>query len=178
MKRVSLLMMSLLAATIPVPATSAAAYRPDPQTAKHRLGFSGATISIREEYPPGWPIANRTFSLTGANGVRRSLPLHPGGGTAGNQSLNLFVTEGTDGDHYLLTSERDCIEFDPVRVTAKGCLKRPPCANNHLSGATYLGRFDWMNGIDPPKGEFRLAFRFLGPEDALESGSCAATPPS
>lgn len=175
MKRIAFLIATLLAPPVPSPAASTTVPGPGPHTASHRLGFSGATVAIREEYPNGWPVAERTFSLTGANGFTRRLPLHPAGGKAGNGSLNLFVRNG--GDHYLLTGERDCVEFDPVRVTVKRCVERPPCANDHVTGATYLGRFAWMNGIEPPKGEFRLAFRFLGSEDALESGSCPSAPP-
>lgn len=144
-----------------------------PQIATHRLGFSGATVSVREEFQRGWPIAKRTFSLTGANGRTRQLPLHAGGGAAGNQSLNLFKAAD---DRYLLTSEKDCVEFDPVRVRARYCEKRPPCADQVVQKATYLGRFDWMNGFAPPKGEFGLGFRFLSPEDAAESGSCPPQP--
>jgi hypothetical protein len=79
----------------------------------------------------------------------------------------------TADDRYLLTSERDCVEFDPVQVKARYCVSRPPCAGQTVQNATYLGRFDWMNGFDPPKGGFSLGFRFLGFEDAAESGSCS-----
>jgi hypothetical protein len=147
----------------------AAAPHVQPQIAAHRLDFSGALISVREEFPRGWPIARRTFSLSGANGQKRQLPLHEGGGTAGNQSLNLFKVAD---DRYLIISEKDCVEFDPVRITARYCAHRPPCAGQTVSNATYLGRFDWMNGYDPPKGVFRLGFRYLGFDDAVEDGSC------
>jgi hypothetical protein len=138
--------------------------------ATYKLGFSGATVSIREDIGrSAWPIARQTFILAGANGRTRKFPLHEGGGAAGNDSLNLFWVAQ---DKYFLTSERDCVEFDPVSVQASECLRRPPCENGVVRGLTYLGRFDWMNGFDPPKGVFRFDFRFLPFMDAAESGSC------
>lgn len=141
-----------------------------PQVATHRLGFSGAIVSIREEFPGGWPIAHRTLQLRTASGRTRQIRLQPGGGRAGNQSLNLFKV---GEDHFLIASEKDCVEFDPVKGTIGNCATRPPCRDGHLVGPTFLGRFDWMNGFDPPKGDFGLGFRFLGFEDAAESQSCA-----
>ena len=140
-------------------------------TASHRLGFSGAVVSIIESNRR-WPVADRTFTLRGANGQVRRLPLHKGGGKAGNTSLNLFLA---DQDRYFVISERDCIEFDPIRVKVRYCSKRPQCNGGSISGPKYLGRFDWMNGYDPPKGSFQLAFRYLPAEDATESGSCPAS---
>jgi hypothetical protein len=174
MRRLILLFVLLSGAPTALRAAVGGASMP-PQTASHLFGFSGATLSIREAYPQGWPVAQRTFLLRGPSGRRRGLPLHPGGGKAGNQSLNLFKA---DGDRYLLTSERDCVEFDPIRLTAGSCVAPPLCAGGHLVGATYLGRFDWMNGFDAPKGDFGLAFRFLGFEDADESGSCPKPAPA
>ena len=41
-----------------------------------------------------------------------------------------------------------------------------------MGGLTYLGRFDWMNALDPPRGAFQFGFRFLPFTDADENGSC------
>jgi hypothetical protein len=142
-----------------------------PQVATHRLDLSGAVISIREEFPDGWPIAQRTLLLRTASGRTREVRLQPGGGTAGNQSLNLFKVAD---DQYLIASEKDCVEFAPVGGTVRNCRVRPPCRDGNLIGPTFLGRFDWMNGYDPPKGDFGLGFRFLGFEDAAESQACSS----
>jgi hypothetical protein len=137
--------------------------------AAYELGFSGATVSIRKSVRRAWPIAQQTFILSGANGHTRTLRLHEGGGSAGNDSLNLFWAAQ---DKYFLISARDCVEFDPISIRANECSKRPPCEGGVVQRLTYLGRFDWMNGFDPPKGAFRLAFRFLPFVDAAEGGSC------
>lgn len=147
------------------------------RVASHKLGFSGATLSIRESFgQTGWPIANRTFILIGANGHRRELKLARAGGTAGNQSLNLFwagkAGDVTGSDKYFVISEMDCVEFDPIRMEAKFCLTRPPCESGKVRGLVYLGRYDWMNGYDPPKGLFGWNFRFLPFTDAWESEAC------
>lgn len=129
---------------------------------------------MRESYgQTNWPIAQRVFILTGPDGHTQNLRLHDGGGTARNSSLNLFVAAD---DRYLLVSERDCVEFDPIKLRAVYCKRRPPCDGGAVQGLIYLGRFDWMNGYDPPNGAFGLAFRFLPFQDALESGSCPAQP--
>lgn len=140
--------------------------------ASHKLGYSGATVSIRERNRH-WPVADRTFILVGANGRTRTLPLQKGGGKMGNASLNLYAA---GQDRYLVVSERDCVEFDPVEVTARYCSARPPCDHGDIQGLQFIGRFDWMNGFDPPKGRFQFAFRYLPAEDAVESGSCPAKP--
>jgi hypothetical protein len=161
-----------------VPAAIARHARPpggDTHVASYGFGFSGATVAIREDYKRhGWPIAERSFILTGANGRKHSLPLHKGGGAAKNWSLNLFWAgnDGSGSDQYFLISEQDCVEFDPVAMNAKMCLKRPPCGLHGVADLTYLGRFDWMNGFDPPDRTFAFAFRFLPFMDAAESGSC------
>jgi len=138
--------------------------------ASHLLEFSGAIVSVEEDYRhTAWPIARRIFLLKGANGRRIALRLHVGGGKAENDSLNLFRAAN---DSYFLTSERDCVEFNPVKVSAGYCATRPFCRARRIVGLSYLGRFDWMNGFDPPKGLFRLRFRYLSAEDAIENDSC------
>jgi len=96
-------------------------------------------------------------------------------GKAENESLNLFFDSKSQSSFFLV-SEKDCVQFDPVAVHAEYCTKRPACEKGHVAGLTYLGRFDWMNGNDPPKGTFGMAFRFLPLEDAWESGSCPKKP--
>ena len=137
--------------------------------ASHTLEFSGAIVSVEEDYRHVWPAAQRTFVLEGANGRTVLLQLHAGGGNAGNDSLNLYKETGQE---YFLVSERDCVEFDPVKVRAKACAIRSTCHAGNGVGLEYLGRFDWMNGFDPPLGRFELRFRFLSREDAAEGGSC------
>lgn len=140
------------------------------RVADHKLGFSGATVSVREDHRhTKWPAAERAFTLVGANGERRQLPLR-----TGSASLNLW--EIAD-DRYVLTGEGDCIQFDPIRVRARYCAKPPPCVNGAVTDARFIGRFDWMNGYDPPKGEFHFDFRF-GPFQDAAPGGCPAPPPS
>jgi len=149
---------------------TAALAGPSGSGATHRLGFSGATITIREH---GLPVTNRTFVLRGASGGTARLRLAAGSRQEPSPSLNLFKFAS---DRYLLTSSSDCIEFDPIAVLARRCISMPPCRDGKVEGATYLGRFGWMNGYEPPRGEYTLRFRFLGFEDAAEDQSCASAP--
>jgi hypothetical protein len=134
---------------------TAALAGPSGSGATHRLGFSGATITIRE------------------HGLPARLRLAAGSRQEPSPSLNLFKFAS---DRYLLTSSSDCIEFDPIAVLARRCISMPPCRDGKVEGATYLGRFGWMNGYEPPRGEYTLRFRFLGFEDAAEDQSCASAP--
>jgi len=139
--------------------------------ARHQLGFSGATISVREDHRrTKWPAAERTFILVGANGQTRRTPLHTGSGP-----LSLWAIED---DRYVLIGEDDCVEFDPIRITARHCASLPPCLRGHLTGGSFIGRFDWMNGYDPPMGDFHFDFRFGPPEDAAPGGDCPVIPTS
>jgi hypothetical protein len=142
------------------------------RTARHTLEFSGAVVAVTQRFR-AWPIADRTFTLTGLDGRVLSLRLHKGGGALGNTGVNLFAA---DGDRYYVLSERDCVEFDPVRFVARYCAYRPACESGSVSGLRYLGRFDWMNGFDRPGRTFGLAFRYLPAEDAVEAGSCPTGP--
>lgn len=138
--------------------------------ASYKLGFSGATVSIRENSRESeWPVASRTFILVGVDGRVLTLQLQKGGGLAENSDINLF---SADLGNYLIVSERDCVEFDPVKLTARYCVNRPSCKSGKVQGLNYVGRFGWMNGYDPPRGTFQLGFRFLTVEDAVESGAC------
>jgi hypothetical protein len=105
------------------------------------------------------------LSLRLPSGKVRKIALQDGGGAAQNQSLNLYHREQ---DRFLLVSERDCIAIDPVKGTVGKCRKTIVCSE----ARTYVGRFDWMNGYDPPNGRFGLRWRFLPAYDAMESGGC------
>jgi hypothetical protein len=154
------------------------------RVAGHLLDFSGALVSIREDYThTRWPVARRTFILRGANGHIVRLALADGG--AGElSSLNLYARNpghrGQRDGHYLVIGVRDCIDLDPVAVKAAFCAVRPTCqpGASGPSGLTFVGRFDWMNGFDPPRGEFHLDWRFLPFEDATEGSVCKSTGPT
>lgn len=93
------------------------------------------------------------------------MKLQDGGGYARNNSLNLYHW---DQDSFLLVSERDCVAVDPIRGALNQCRRTAACARSR----TYLGRFDWMNGFDPPHGRFGFRWRFLPAYDAVENGGC------
>ena len=156
----------LLLAFAPAP-PALAHWRPvPPETATAWLGKSGATLSIRSVDDPKRPgTARRVLTLTTAAGTLFRLPLRDGGGYAGNNGLNLYHQSQ---DQFLLVSERDCVEIDPIRPRVHLCQARQACPRHR----TYLGRFDWMNGFDPPRGAFRFAFRFLPAYDASEGNGC------
>jgi len=92
-------------------------------------------------------------------GTKRSLPLQDGGGVVGNNALSLYF-EGHES--FLLLSEKDCVHIDALKAIFKRC--QPARAN--AQKLVRVGRFDWMNGFDPPHGAFRFAFRFLPAWDA------------
>jgi hypothetical protein len=143
-----------------------------PETARASLGFSGATLSIRSVDDPKRPgTARRRLTLTLPSGASRTLNLHDGGGLAENHALDLHHV-GQDG--FLLVSQKDCVEIDPIRVALNRCVKSVGCAKSR----SYVGRFDWMNAFDPPKGAFHFGFRFLPAHDAIESGGCRQPPRS
>ncbi|PLR24978.1 hypothetical protein SGCZBJ_12120 [Caulobacter zeae] len=148
--------------------SSTAAPRPKVFSASHQLGFSGALVTVREDYrATKWPVSSRTFVLRGASGKTLSLALANGG--AGDLStLSLYG----NGDRFFLIGAIECVEFDPVMITAARCRTRPPCATFGREGVSFLGRFDWANGFDPPHGRFGLGWRFLPLEDASETSFC------
>jgi len=131
------------------------------QTATAGLGEAGGSLSIRAIDDPDRPgTARRTVILLGANGVRRTIPLHDGWGRVGNAAINLFKV---DQSHFRLVSERDCFDIDGVQARLTACPVRPPC--RVASGEVFMGRFDYMNGFDPPHGRFRYRFRYLPSDD-------------
>lgn len=147
---------------------STAASRPEVFSASHQLGFSGALVTVREDYrTTKWPVSRRTFVLRGASGKTTSLAL-ANGGASELSTLSLYG----DGDRFFLIGAIECVEFDPVAITAARCRKRPPCADLGREGVRFLGRFDWANGFDPPHGRFDLGWRFLPLEDASETSFC------
>ena len=137
-----------------------------PQVASASLGFSGATLAVRSVYVPRRPgTAHRRLTLTLPSGNSRTMELQDGGGFARNNSLNLYHG---DQDRFLLVSERDCVVIDPFKGALKQCRRTAAC----LPSRIYVGRFDWMNGYDPPHGRFGLKWRFLPAYDAVEGGGC------
>ncbi len=149
--------------------------------ASHQLGFSNAVVSVREDYThTKWPIAHRTFLLRGANGRLVSLLIHDGG-PGQLTTLSLYKRAHPDvdgrghaiGGDYVLLGVRDCVGFDPVFLDVKVCSVRPPCSGDKLRAELiYLGRFDYANGYDPPRGQFQLNWRFLPFEEGTEESFC------
>lgn len=151
------------------------------QLASHRLDFSNAIVSVREDYTQTkWPVARRTFLLRGADQRAVSLPLADGG--AGPDSLGLYKRENGEADahgafaeEYVLLGVHDCVSFDPVRVMTRRCPTRPPCEGARRAGLVYIGRYDWANGYDPPDGRFGFGWRFLSFEQGSENAFCPET---
>ena len=137
-----------------------------PELASASLGFSGATLSVRSvDDPRRRGTAQRKVTLTLPSGNTRSMELHDGGGLVRNNSLNLYHV---DQDNFLLVSERDCVAVDPIKGSLNQCHRTTACVPSRM----YIGRFDWMNGFDPPHGRFGFKWRFLPAYDALENGGC------
>lgn len=137
------------------------------QTATAPLGFSGAMLSVQERTDHNRVGTSfRKLILTLPSGASQSMTLNDGGGQIGNNSLNLYLDQQ---DLFLLVSEKDCVQIDPFALDMlKTCVSTSACPGKR----EYLGRFDWMNGYDPTRGDFRIAFRYLPQYDATESGGC------
>ncbi|MFT4251792.1 MAG: hypothetical protein QM608_04830 [Caulobacter sp.] len=161
-----LIFLPLLGASAPFSAFAAG--RPgDVFVASHQLGFSGAVVTVREDYrATKWPAAHRTFVLRGAGGKTASLALADGG--VGNDDLSLY----SGRDRFFLIGAVECIEFDPIKVKVGRCRVEPPCETGLRVGVLHLGRFSWANGFDPPKGRFDWRWRFLPFEDGSEQSFC------
>jgi hypothetical protein len=136
-------------------------------------------VSVKEDYRlTKWPVAHRSFLLRGADGRVVSLPLAGAGPDSGPLGLYKREVVETDGNgapvdgEYVLLGVHDCVGFDPVGVTAKRCLARPPCKGVRRAGLIYLGRYDWANGYDPPHGRFGFGWRFLSFEQGSENAFC------
>jgi len=150
----------------------------DIQIAAHRLGFSNAVVSVKEDYTrTKWPVAHRTLVLRGANGRVASMPLAADG--PNSEPLSLYKRQdpqsdahGAFAEEYVLLSAHDCVSFDPVRVMTRRCPTRPPCEGVRRAGLVYIGRYDWANGYDPPDGRFGFAWRFLSFEQSSENAFC------
>jgi hypothetical protein len=157
-------MIPALLLLLAVPSNASKSWRPvAPETAQAWLGVSGAILSIRSvDDPRRRGTAHRRLILTLPSGARRTLPLQDGGGYAGNSELNLYHVKQHD---FFLISERDCIEIDPIRGALHQCGRVSACRRQR----TYVGRFGWMNGFDPPRGAFSYRFRYLPAYDALNS---------
>jgi len=154
----------LLAFAVP----KSAAGRTITQTATADLGFSGVRISVTSTFPVlSAGIDRRLLTVIGPSGVRRVAHLHAGGVYVGPSSLNLYYL---GDDNFAVLNPVDCVIIDAIHVRLRKCAP-PPCAAKHASG-TYLGRWDWMNGFDRPKGEFALRYRYLPFYDAAEDLTC------
>jgi hypothetical protein len=142
--------------------------------ASHQLGFSGATVSVLEDFRTTQaPIAHRSLLLREPDGRDVTMALHDDG--PDNTTLSLYKDDNTmldprgQGDEFLIIGARDCVIFDPIFMLVKACASRPPTGPHRDGpGLTYIGRFDWANGYDPPNGEFRFNWRFLPMEDGDE----------
>lgn len=156
------------------------------------LGFSNVAASIEETVTSlrPWQTRRRLIMVSPA-GRRRAIPLH--NATNGSVSTNLY---GLENGQYLLLSRFDCIELDTIRLAARSCAvaqrrglrstDQRCLARTEDNGAIernrrgrwplYLGRFDYMNGFDPPHGEFGNRFRYLGAEGASEDQAPGAFP--
>jgi len=150
------------------------------RVAAHKLGFSGATLSIREDYShTRWPVAHRTLELRGPDGRAVHFRLHDGGASE-LTSLSLYHRDHMErdatgrpiGGEFILIGARDCVTIDPVFQVVAACAARPPCEGQSRAGLNYMGRSDWANGFDPPKGEFQFGWRFLPLEDGTEDPHC------
>jgi hypothetical protein len=139
------------------------------ESAAADLGFSGAQVVITSTWDLRSGTSHRLLTLIGPNGAKRTAQLHDGGGHAGPSSLNLYHL---DQENFAIRNSVDCYQIDAIHIRMRRCVP-PTCGSTHTAG-TYLGRFDWMNGYDRPKGEFRLGFRYLPSYDATEDLSCPA----
>lgn len=142
--------------------------------ARRSFGFSGATLSILEDYRRTiWPVANRTMILSAPSG--KSVQRRIANGSGGDRTeLALYVRKqvlvndlgrAVDG-RFLLIGAGDCVALDPEFLLLASCRHVPPVVLGlGRPGLTYLGRFTWANGFDPPHGFFRYGWRFLPAED-------------
>ena len=147
-------------------------------TAETTLTISNVRLAIEETLTNLRPLrSNRTLILTSPAGQQRRIPLSSlsnGGG-----GMNLYALQ----DGYVLLGENDCIALDDITLETRSCLSREietGCeAHRQPDGVLrrtasghwpiYLGRFDWMNGYDPPDGRFAYALRYQTLERAYES---------
>ena len=119
-----------------------------------------------------WPAAHRLLILRGPSGreVRRRLA---DGGAGKLTTLVLYARRNAPVDgqgqpldgSFLLVGARDCVAFDPVFLIVGACHGAPPNGSSASPDLLRLGRFDWANGFDPPRGRFGLGWRFLQAED-------------
>ncbi|HEY0312220.1 MAG TPA: hypothetical protein VGC56_06960 [Allosphingosinicella sp.] len=135
------------------------------QAATAPLGFSGATLTIRSFQTTLGRRAERSVALRTAGGAVRTRRLNGEGGWTGASSLNLYHVEQ---DVFLVVGRNNCVRIDPIRTSLSRCSRATACAAPHM----FIGRFDWMNGFDPPHGRFGIGFRYLPSYDAAESEGC------
>jgi hypothetical protein len=156
------------------------------------LGFTDVRATIREtQIGSSYEPMARVLTLDAPNGKRVVVTMRDS--SDGNHGASLYEAAN---DHYIFLSRSDCFEVDPFAMAATSCRIEAPVepangretdqrclAEEHPRGILrhpdvgyrpiYLGRFDWMNGYDPPDGRFGLGFRYLHFADAGEgSGYC------
>jgi len=146
------------------------------------LSFSNVRVAVEETMVGLSPWrSRRRLSLTSATGARKTVELSAL--TNGGGNINFYALES---GNYLFLGERDCVELDAVRFVTRSCIVENSrrrmseidqrCAARRSvlmlsrdgQWPIYLGRFDWMNGYDPPDGRFGYAFRFQTLESAME----------
>ena len=158
-----MLRLSVMALTVVASSALSADVGP-PLTASADLGFSGAILTIRSsgiEARTG--VDHRTLILITANNRRFTKVLNDGGGRLRNWGLNLY---SIGKSKFVLLSEKDCVSIDAINGGVVSCPIQKACSPQLGPEAVFLGRFDWMNGFDRPKGTFRLGFRYLPFYDA------------
>ena len=156
--------LGLFMASLTAVSSQAKPPRPPYGSAHVDLGFTGATVIVKSTHVSHAPGSDhRVLTLITANGKRRVMALHDGGGKLGNNSLNLYYA---GQDQFRLLSDKDCLDIDALGAKLERCALAPSCGPNLASGLVFLGRFDWMNGFDPPHGDFVYRFRFLPSYDA------------
>jgi len=74
---------------------------------------------------------------------------------------------GFSWNQFIFIGQSDCITLETVKFRVLPCTMAAGQALRRRKDARYLGRFDFANGFDPPKGRFGFNLRFL---PAYETG--------
>jgi len=140
---------------------------------KVHLGFSGATLAISTSVSSykTW-LEHRQLTLIEPDGKQRIMTLKDASPKLGNQSLSLYHQDKNDFE-FVLIGDTECVEIDPIRAVLRQCTSPHPHCQAPPKSTQYIGRFDWMNGYNPPHGVFTYDFRFLPSYDAAASVSCS-----
>jgi hypothetical protein len=131
------------------------------QSGTAHLGLT-RIIAVLAETPIkyGDVAMHRNLTFSAKNTRRSALQLQDD--RDGNASTNLY--HATNG-YYVFVSKKDCVTFDPTAFRAHLCDQHDLTKSN----LHYLGRFDWMNGVD--NGKFELRFRYEPADQAKEDPS-------